>query len=161
MCDPLSITLGLGAVVSAGGSLFSGFSQQAAYNDQAVFAERSAVREGQVGNYEAQRMREATDRQVGDIRQSAISGGFALEGSVDTVIADSVETAALDEQAILYDARNRAADKRFEAKLAKSNASSAMIGGIFGGISSAIGGVSGAMQNRQNITRLSNPYAVA
>ena len=161
MCDPV-LGLGIAGGLSSGlGSLFSGMQQSGAYADQAKFAERTAVREGQSGWYEAQRMREATDRSVGDIKQQAVSGGFAVEGSVKTAIEDSVSTAALDEQAILYDARNRAENKRFEAKLAKSNASSAMIGGVLGGISGVLGGVSGGISNAGGLTKLMNPYAVA
>lgn len=161
MCDPISLLTVGSAVLSAGGSIFSGMQQSGAYNDQAAFAERTAVREGTAGWYEASRMREASQRQVGDVQQQFISGGIKLEGSADAVLADMETAAALDEQAILYDTRQKQDNLRFESKLAKSNASSAMIGGFLGGASALIGGATGVAKQRSTVTMLSNPYAVA
>jgi hypothetical protein len=160
VCNPMLLAVAGGAI-GAVGSIYQGVQQSQSYNEQAGFADRAAISEGQSGYYEARKLREATDRQIGDIRQQYVSGGIALEGGADAVVADTATSAMLDEKAILYDAQNRADNKRFEAKLARSNAQSAMIGGLLGGASSLIGGISGGIKNSSTITTLSNPYAVA
>lgn len=160
MCDPVSLTVA-GAVIGAGGSLYSGFQQAGAYRDQARFAERAAVMEGQAGRYEMERVKSRNDRALAGMRQQFISGGIALEGSAKEVIADSAAEASLDEQAILYGAKVRSDNKRFEAKLARSNARSAIIGGFINAAGSIIGGATDVATYNANRTMMLNPYQQA
>lgn len=158
MCDPVSLAIA-GGVVTGAGSLYSGFTASQSYQDQAKVADRQAVMEGQAGRYEQQRVKARNDRVLGDQRQQFISSGIALEGSAQEVIADSAREAALDEEAVLYGAQVRAENKRFESRLARSNAQSALIGGVIGAASGVMGGLSSASQFKFDRTTLTNPYA--
>lgn len=158
MCDPVSLAI-TGAVIGGAGQLYSGFTAAQSYRDQAKFADAMAVREGQAGRYEQQRLKDRNDRIIGDQKQQFISGGIALTGSAQEVIADSAREASLDEQAVLYGAQVRAENRRFEAKLARSNAQSAVIGSIINAGSTLVSGFGQAQQYGAERTRLMNPYA--
>lgn len=158
MCDPVSLAIA-GGVTAGAGSLYSGFTASQSYNDQARIADRQAVMEGQAGRYEQQRVKARNDRILGDQRQQFISSGIALEGSAQEVIADSAREAALDEEAVLYGAKVRSENRRFEARLARNNATSAMVGGVLNAASNVVGGLSSASTLATERTMLTNPYA--
>lgn len=161
MCDPVSLGIA-SAAVGAAGSLYSGFTQAAAYKDQARFADRQAVSEGQAGRYEEQRLKSSNDRQLAGMKQQFVSGGIdPNSGSSKEVIADSATQASLDEQAVLYGAKVRADNKRFEAKLARKNATSAIISGVIGAASSVVGGMTQTQDFNNARTRIINPYQQA
>jgi hypothetical protein len=131
MCDAVSLAV-IGGVVGAAGSLYGGMQQGAAYDDQAAFAARQAMLEGQAGAYEAERLRAQGTRALAGKRQQYVSSGIdPSSGSAREVIEDSAREAALDEQAVLFGAKLRADNRRFEARLARSNAQSARVGGLF------------------------------
>lgn len=157
MCDPLTLTIASTAV-AAGGQLYSGMQQAQAYRTQAAFADRQAVMEGQRGAYEARRAQDQNDRQLAAMRGAYLSEGIALEGSPTEVIADSADQASLDEQAIRYGAKVRAGNLQFEARQARSNAGSAMIGSMIGAAGTALGGWSDYSDFQQRRTMLTNPY---
>jgi hypothetical protein len=133
--------------------------QSAALRTQGAAADRQAIMEGQRGAYEEQRTREQNDRKLAGMRGSYLSSGIALEGSPAAVIADSATQASLDEQAIKYGARVKAGNLQFEARQARSNAGSAMIGSFIGAAGSALGGFSDYQDFQSRKTFITNPYA--
>ncbi|UXN73373.1 hypothetical protein N8D56_21235 [Devosia sp. A8/3-2] len=133
--------------------------QQAnAYNTQAAFADRQAGMELERGNYEATRAREQNDRKLAGMRGAYLSSGVALEGSPTEVIADSATRASLDEQAIRYGARVQAGNMQFEARQARANAGSAVIGSVIGALGTGLSGYSQYQNQQQKMTMLRNPY---
>jgi hypothetical protein len=158
MCDPVSLSIA-GGVVSAVGSIFGGFQQGAAYDDQARFAARQAVMEGQAGAYERERLKSHNTRALSGMRQQYVSAGIdPNSGSARAVIEDSAREAALDEEAILFGAKVRADNRRFEARLARSTAQSARIGGFLGAAANILGGFTQAGDFNSRRTVLTNPY---
>ncbi len=151
--------------------------QSAAYDEQAAFADRQAVMEGQAGAYEADLLRTQNTRALDGMRQQYSSSGIdPNSGSAREVIEDSARDGARNEQAVLSGAILRADNLRFNARLSRSNAESARIGGMFGAVSSVLGGVTNAFdfQNKRSLlgggtntggsqslrTVLTNPYGV-
>src|SRR5687767_4811010 len=123
MCDPVSALMVAGGAVGAAGSMFGGMQQGAAYDDQAAFAERQAGLEGQAGAYERERLKSHNNRLLAGMRQQYSSSGIdPTSGSAREVLEDSAREAALDEEAVLFGAKLRADNSRFEARLARSNA---------------------------------------
>lgn len=157
MCDLLTLTIASTAV-AAGGQLYSGMQPASAYRTQAAAADRQAGMELERGNYEASRAREQSDRQLAGMRGAYLSSGVSLEGSPSEVIADSATQASLDEQAIRYGARVQAGNLQFEARQARANAGSAMIGSFIGAAGTALGGFQQYNDYQQRRTMLSNPY---
>lgn len=159
MCDPASLAIA-GGVVAGAGSLYSGFTAAQSYGDQARMADRQATMENQAGYYEMSRTRDRNNRVIADAKQQYVSAGIdPSSGSAREVIADSAREASLDEQAVLYGAQVRAENRRFEARLARSNATSALIGGVINAGSSLVGGFSQASTFNAQRTMLTNPYA--
>ncbi len=139
MCDPIALAIA-GGVVNAAGSLYGGFQQGAAYDDQAGFAERQAMLEGQAGAYERERLKTHNTRALAGMRQQYSSSGIdPRSGSAREVMEDSAREAALDEEAVLLGARLRADNQRLEARLARSNAREARAGGILGAFGEFLG----------------------
>jgi hypothetical protein len=160
MCDPVSALMVAGGAIGAFGSIYGGMQQGAAYDDQARFAERQAVLEGQAGAYEADRLRTRNTRALAGMQQQYVSSGIdASSGSAREVIEDSAREAALDEEAVLFGAKLRADNRRFEARLARSNAQSARIGGFIGGVGNLIGGATSAFDFNSRRTVLQSGYA--
>jgi hypothetical protein len=160
MCDPVSALMIAGAGIGAVGSIYGGMSQGAAYDDQARFAERQAVLEGQAGAYEADRLRTRNTRALAGMQQQYVSSGIdASSGSAREVIEDSAREAALDEEAVLFGAKLRADNRRFEARLAKSNAQSARIGGFISAAGNLVGGATNAVGFNSQRTVLQSGYA--
>lgn len=157
MCDPATLAIA-GGFIAGAGQLYSGFSASQSYNDQATLADRQAVMEGQAGAYEMRRVKARNDRVIADNKQQYISSGIALEGSAAEVIADNAREASLDEQAVLYGAQVRSENKRFEARLARKNATSAIISGVIGAASSVAGGFSQSNSFKGDRTRIVGPY---
>ncbi len=159
MCNPMALAIA-GGVVNAAGSLYGGFQQGAAYEEQARFAERQAMLEGQAGAYERERLRTRNTRALAGMQQQYSSAGIdATSGSAREVIEDSAREAALDEEAVLFGAKLRADNQRFEARLARSNAQSARVGGVLGGFSDLLGGFTRAATHRPARTLLTNAFA--
>lgn len=160
MCDPMSAVMIGGSLLAGAGSLYSGFQQAAAYEDQADFAERHSVLERQAGSYERDRLRTTTERQLGRMRSQYLSAGIdPNSGSAREVIEDSAREAALDEEAVLFGATMRSDNQRFTARLARSNAGAARVGAVFDAASSVIGGITSAGTFQANRTTISNPYS--
>lgn len=153
MCLPL-----IGAAIGAVGSIASAAAQSASYNAQSQYAERQSQMELQKGAYESSRLSDQNNRKLAEMRSQYLSSGIALSGSPTDIIADSATEASLDEQAIKYGAKVQSDNLAFESGLAKSNAGSAMVGGILGAASSLVGGFSKMSENRQSRTMLRNPY---
>lgn len=159
MCiDPVSL---IAAGVTATGSIIQGVQQSNAYKAQAEFADRQATIEQQQGAYEAGRLRTQNDQRLASMRADYAHAGVALTGSAVDVLSSSAREASLDEQAIRYGAQLRSSNARFEGAMARSNASSAMAGGVIGAISPFVNAFSQARQNNQNKTMISNPYVLA
>lgn len=149
MCGP---ALGLvGAVVSAAGSIYSGLAQSASYKAQAQGLEYQAQAESEKGSYESARQAEQNARLTGKQVTAIAASGVDLYGSPVDVVADSRREGELDKQAIRHGAQFRANLARYEASVARSNATSAKIGGFIGAAAPLINGMTG----------LGNPYAVA
>lgn len=161
MCDPVTITMAASAGIGAVSSLVGGFQQAEAYQMQSQVAERSAVMEERSGAYAARRIADANKRALDAMRGQYLAGGFALTGSPAAVIEDSAAEGSLDEQAVKYDARIRADNARFEARLARHNKTSAQVGAVLGAASSAVNGWARNVEYKESRTRLTNPYAVA
>ena len=158
MClDPLSLA---GAAISAAGSVISGANQAASYRAQARQAEINAQVQQQQGAFEANRASRQADRQLGQMRGQYLSSGFALSGSPTDILVDSATEASLDEQAIKYNAQLKANNSIFEARMARSNAGSAMAGGIMGAITPFIDAASQQRQTNQMRTMIRNPYVM-
>jgi hypothetical protein len=159
MClDPISL---IGAAVSAAGTMYSAASSAASYRAQAKFAERQSMLESQKGAYEAQRLNDASTRQISKQRGAFLSNGIDLSGSALDVIADSATEASLDEQTIKSGAKIESDNQAFTAKMAEMNASNAMFGGALGAISPFINAFSEKKQRNQQRTFVTNPYAQA
>lgn len=158
MClDPLSLA---GAAISAAGSVISGASQAAQYRAQARQAEINARVQQEQGAYEAGRASRNADRQLANMRGQYLSSGFALSGAPTDVLVDSATEASLDEQAIKYNAQLKANNSIFEARMAKSNAGSAIMGAAIGAISPFISAGSQQRQTNQMRTMIQNPYVM-
>jgi hypothetical protein len=158
MCNPVALAI-VGGVVGAAGSLYGGMQQGAAYDDQAAFADRQAMLEGQAGAYEAARLRTHHARALSGTRQQYSSSGIdPNSGSAREVIEDSAREAALDEEAVLFGAKLRADNQRFEARLARSNANSARTGGVLGGLGNLLGGFTQATDFATQRTVIAEPY---
>ena len=148
MCNPVVLAIA-GGVVNAAGSIFGGFQQGAAYDEQAAFADRQAMLEGQAGAYERERLRTRNTRELAGMRQQYSSAGIdPNSGSARVVVEDSAREAGLDEEAVLFGAKLRADSQRFEARLARSNAQSARVGGVLNAFGDLIGGVTTAAELR-------------
>lgn len=158
MCDPLSLTVAT-AAIGAASSLYGGFQQAEAYGMQAEAAERSAVGEERSGAYAAKRIADANKRALDSMRGQYLSAGFALTGSPAAVIEDSAREGSLDEQAPIYDARIRAANKRFEARMARFNKTSAQVGAVLNAASSVTGSFANYRSFEEQRTKLKSPYA--
>jgi hypothetical protein len=139
----------IGAAVSAAGAIAGAQAQAASYKTQAKLAERQGQIEAQKGAYEAGRASDMADRRLAGMRGEFLSSGVALEGSTLDVLQDSATEASLDTQAIKYGSKLRSENLNFEAKIMRSNAKSAMTGGIMGAASSLIGGLTNAYSNSQ------------
>jgi type II secretory pathway pseudopilin PulG len=158
MCDAVSLAV-IGGVASAAGSLYGGMQQGAAYDDQARFAERQAMLEGQAGAYEAERLRTQSTRALAGMRQQYVSSGIdPNSGSAREVIEDSAREAALDAESVNFGASLRAGNRRFEAHTARANAQSARIGGVLGAVGNIIGGATNAFDFNSRRTVLAKPY---
>lgn len=151
--------LTLGAALSAVGTLASAGMAAYSYSAQAKFANQQAIREEQKGAYEAARVDDSTTRQIAKMRSGYLSSGISLDGSATDVIADSAAEASLDSQALKYSAGIKADNYRFEAKLAKANMASAIVGGAIGAISPFINASSQQKTFKAQTTMISNPYA--
>jgi len=149
----------IGGAVSAVGALASASAQSASYKAQAKYQDRQAALEEQQGAYEASRQKTANDQQIADMRGQYLQSGIALEGSPADVIQSSTTQASLDEQSIKYGAKIRADNARFSANLARSNASSAQMGGYFSAAGAMIGGINNQIQQNAQKTMIRNPYA--
>ncbi len=148
MCNPIALAIA-GGVVGAAGSLYGGFQQGAAYDDQAAFSERHAKLEGQAGAYERERLKTHHTRALAGMQQQYLSAGIdPRSGSAREVMEDSAREAALDEEAVLFGAKLRADNQRFEARLARSNAQSARVGGVLGAFGDVIGTATNAIDLR-------------
>src|SRR5688500_5670742 len=159
MCDAVALSL-IGGVVGAAGSLYGGFQQGAAYDDQAAFAQRQAMLEGHAGAYEAARLKTHHTRALAHMRQQYSSSGIDPgSGSAREVIEDSAREAALDEEAVLFGAKLRADNRRFEARLARSNAQSARVGGVLNAFGNLVGGATNAFELHGRRTTLTNRFA--
>jgi hypothetical protein len=159
MCDPIVLSV-VGGVVGAAGSLYGGMQQGAAYDEQAAFAGRQAMLEGQAGAYEAERLRTRSTRALAGMRQHYSSSGIdPNSGSAREVIEDSAREAALDEQAVLFGAKLRADNQRFEARRARSNAQSARVGGGLNAVSGLLGGFTRAASYTPERTVMTTGFA--
>ncbi len=159
MCNPMALAIA-GGVAGAAGSLYGGFQQGAAYDGQGAFAERQAMLEGQAGAYERERLKTRDTRALAGMRQQYSSAGIdPNSGSAREVMADSAREAALDEEAVLFGAKLRADNQRFEARLARSNAQEARIGGVLGAFSDVLGGFTRAATHSPARTQLTTAFA--
>lgn len=148
----------VGAVVSAVGTLASAAAASAQARAQQEALNRQALMESQRGAYESQRQKDANTRKLAGMRGQYLSSGVALSGSALDVLTESATEASLDEQAILYGAKVRSDNLRYEAKIAGMNAKHAMIGGALGAFGDVLGGVTRQRAMNENRTMLSNPY---
>jgi hypothetical protein len=158
MCDPIVLSIA-GGVVNAVGSVFGGFQQGAAYDEQAGFLDRQAMLEGQAGAYERERLKTRNTRALADMHQQYASSGIdPTSGSARVVIEDSAREAALDEESVVRGAMLRADNRRVEARGARANAQSARIGGVLGAVGNIVGGLTTAYDFDMRRTMLNRPY---
>lgn len=153
MCFPLAA-----AAITAAGTLFSAATAAAGYSAQAKFADRQAIIEDQKGAYEAQRMDDATTRQIARMRSGYMASGIDLSGSATDVISDSAAEASLDSQAIRYGAKIKKDNYKFEGGMARMNAGNAIIGGAIGAIAPFVNAAAQNQTASANRTMISNPY---
>ena len=158
MCiDPVSLAL-IGGGISAIGQISSASAQSASYKTQAEYADRQAQMAAQKGAYDASQQARQNDRQLASMRGQYLSSGIALSGSALETLQDSATQASLDEQAIRYGAQVQSDNYRFQAGLARSNASSAMTGGFLGALATGVNTLSSVNTMNTQRTMIINPY---
>ena len=129
----------VGALISGLGSMMSGMMQAQAYKQQAALHKRQAQAERQKGAYESQRNERKLKRATGSQRAAFVASGLQLDsGTAQDVMIDTAAELDLDTQAIRYGSVLRSGNEEMSARIAKSNASAAMIGGVAGFISPMI-----------------------
>lgn len=151
----------LAMTVGAAGQIYSASAQSASYRAQAAYADRQSEMTQQKGAYDASQQARQHDRQLANMRGQYLSSGIALSGSALDVMEDSATQASLDEQAIRYGAQVQSDNYRFQAGLARSNASSAMTGGYLGALATGVNTLSSSHASNQQRTMITNPYVFA
>lgn len=151
----------IGGVTSAAGQLYSASAQSASYKAQAEYADRQAEMSLQKGNYDANQQARQNTRQLAGMRADYLNSGIALSGSASDVLQDSATQASLDEQAIRYGSQVQSDNYRFQAGLARSNASSAMTGGYMGALATGVNTFTSVNTANANRTMITNPYVNA
>ena len=133
-----------GALIGAAGSLFQGMAQASAYKAEAKGLEYQAQAERSAAGYEAGRLdergRRLTSQQVTAFSAEGVS---IASGSPAQVILDSKTEVELDKGAIRFNAEAKARNLEYQAKVAKMNAKSAVIGGVFNAVAGAVSGLGG------------------
>lgn len=156
MCiDPISM-VAMG--VSAAGSLYSGYTQSQSYNAQGQYADRQSELAREKGAYEASQQERENTQRLASMRGQYLSSGIALSGSAADVLQDSATQASLDEQAIRYGAEIESDNYKYQANLARSNAKSAMAGGVMGALSSGVNAFTGATNRNTQRTVIRSQY---
>ena len=156
MCLPL-----IAAGVSAAGSIVSGIAGSQSYRAQAAYADRQAQLTRQKGAYESARLRDQHDRQLASMRGQYLSSGIALSGSAADVLADSAAEASLDEQAIRFGSEINAGNLEYQGKMARANASNAMIGGFLDAGAGFVKGLSNLSSNNQSLALATSAFPSA
>jgi len=129
----------IGALISGLGSMMGAMAQANAYKQQAALHRRQAQAERQKGAYESQRNERKIKRATGSQRAAFAASGLQLDsGTALDVMSDTAAEMDLDTQAIRYGSVLRSGNEEMSARIAKSNASAAMIGGVAGFISPMI-----------------------
>ena len=129
-----------GAALSAVGSIASGISQSSEAKRQAAYADANADLAEQQAGSQAQVIREKARRLAGESRAAIGASGVDLAGSFLDALADSDIDAELDAQTALWNGKLEAMNYRAQAKSARAQGRSALIGGFFGAGTSAISG---------------------
>lgn len=148
----------IGGAISAAGALASASAQSSAYKAQAKFEQRQSVMDLQAGAYKAAREKAVNDAKLANASGQYLSQGIALSGSPDAVLQSGATQANLDQEAIKYGATVQSGNDQFSAGMARANASSAMLGGIFGAAGSLIGGFTKQAEMNKNATTLGGVF---
>lgn len=136
MCIP---ALGLiGGIVSGIGSAVGAMQSAAAYEAQAKFHDRQAEMERDKGAFDASIKQKEARRVLGQQVANYSASGIQIDGSAGDVLADTGDQAQLDVDAIRYGANIRSSNEKFNATMARTNASSARTGAVFGFLSPVI-----------------------
>jgi hypothetical protein len=128
------------AAVQAVGSIVSGVSQHSQAKSQAAYADANAELAEQQGQSEAQAVREKARRLAGQSRAAIGASGVDISGSFLDALADSDIDAELDAQTAVWNSKLDARNQRVQAKAARAQGGSALVGGFFGAGSSALQG---------------------
>lgn len=170
MCLPLlaAIPAGIssamsvaGSAIGAVGSIASGAAASSSYKAQAAFADRQAQMTRQKGAYEGARLKDQNDRQLASMRGQYLSSGIALEGSALDVLQDSATEASLDEQALRFGTEVNASNLNWQAKMARGNARSSMMGGFLDAGAGFVKGLSDSVGYGQSLAMATAPFPAA
>ncbi len=139
-----------GSVISAVGNIVSGFgafqasrAQAAALKAAAMQARRSASMEAQMATDEAERA-----GATAAVRGAASGGGF--EGSFDGVLQELEQTGLFNARSAIWSGNVEAANRLYEAKVAKQEGSFALLSSVLQASSSIAGSrMNQAEQNKQ------------
>jgi len=128
------------AAVQAVGSIVSGVSQNAQAKSQARYAQANARLAEQQGESEAALVREKARRLSGQNRAAIGASGVDISGSFLDALADSDINAELDAQTARWNSKVEARNYRAQAKGARAQGDSALVGGFFGAGTSTLQG---------------------
>jgi hypothetical protein len=140
-----------GAVTSAAGSLFTGFSTMAAMEHQSDIAHRNATFQKQLGERNARvaleqgrveraRLRRQNRRRIASFEAQAAGSGFTAAGSPTDVLLDMMAEARQDEKLITYGAQTAAQQARLTGELQRITGYERAAALETEGVSRAIGG---------------------
>lgn len=139
MCEAMTIALATGAIVGSGlraaGTIVEGQERGRALELSAAMSEMAAADVLQRGAQQEQRLRMATERQIGQQRVgAAVSGVEGTVGTAADIMADTRLISELDAETIRNNAARAAWGYRVEAEQQRRAAGTARASGIIGGV---------------------------
>lgn len=138
MCvDPVTMAV-VSGITTAAGTAYGAVQQAGAYNRQAAMFSRQAALEREAGSYQAERQGEGIRQQIAAGVASASGAGLRLTGTTGAGIRDIGREGAMDVAAARFGTEVNQQNLGMQAKNARSNARSALIGGALNTASSLI-----------------------
>lgn len=135
--------------ITAGGQLYGGIQENKAQRRAARDDEENARLSLKSGEQEAMDVLREALFQQGDAAATLASNGLVFGGSVSTVLADSSRAAEMDIERIREQARGEARNYYTQASERRRAGKSALIGGMFSAVATAVGGATQMRQQRQ------------
>lgn len=145
MCGPMAMLGLVGAGISAMGSIYSANAQAAGLKAQAQWQKRQAGIEMMKTNYEINQMQRQTQALLGEqVLAYSAQGIDPTTGSPIDIGLATVQERGMDVQARRFQGQEEVNKLRYDAKMSNMQAQSAKTAGMFGALSSIVGGVSQA-----------------